>query len=216
MVLYSFVWFYAGFIEAVISAVHYGLSIPVVSTCQLRRVLANTRHFMFKFRVSIYNTHIHEKREKPVLSFICSGMIVSERILRGWHSVQLLTISGHIRVSAMLNSHLRSAVFAEHQEWRESCTSIRASPSDGTLNGAPCQGSQPPWHAKDRFPDVRKRVGSLGAIRETHTFKTKHYILIYCRNMAEILLKRRKTPNQSIKTYIILDTCCRIPYTHSI
>jgi hypothetical protein len=55
-----------------------------------------------------------------------------------------------------------------------------------------------PWHAKDRFPDVRKRVGSLGAVRETHTFKTKHYILIYPRNMTEILLKRRKTPNQSI------------------
>jgi hypothetical protein len=35
-------------------------------------------------------------------------------------------------------------------------------PSDGTLNGAPCQGSQHPWQAKDRFPDFRKRVGSLG------------------------------------------------------
>jgi hypothetical protein len=69
------------------------------------------------------------------------------------------------------------------------------------MYGAPCQGSQPPWHAKDRFTDVRKRVGSLGAIKETQTFKTKHYILIYRRNMAEILLKRRKTPNQSIKNH---------------
>jgi hypothetical protein len=29
------------------------------------------------------------------------------------------------------------------------------------------QGSQPLWHAKDGFPDVRKRVGSLRAVRET-------------------------------------------------
>jgi hypothetical protein len=41
------------------------------------------------------------------------------------------------------------------------------SPLDGTVNSAPCQGSQPPWHAKDRFPDVQKRVGSLGAVWET-------------------------------------------------
>jgi hypothetical protein len=52
----------------------------------------------------------------------------------------------------------------------------KLSPSDGTLNGAPCQGSQPPWHVKDRFSDVRKRVGSLGAVRETQTSKTKHNI----------------------------------------
>jgi hypothetical protein len=38
----------------------------------------------------------------------------------------------------------------------------------------------------------------LGAVRETQNFKTKHYILLYRRNMAEILLKRRKTHNQSI------------------
>jgi hypothetical protein len=30
------------------------------------------------------------------------------------------------------------------------------------LNGAPSQGSQPPWHANDRFPDVRKRVSLIG------------------------------------------------------
>jgi hypothetical protein len=47
------------------------------------------------------------------------------------------------------------------------------STSDGTLKGVQCQGSQPLWHAKDRFPDVRKRVGSLRAIRETQNFKTK-------------------------------------------
>jgi hypothetical protein len=73
--------------------------------------------------------------------------------------------------------------------------------SDGTLNGAPCQGWKSSWHAKDRFPDVRKRVGSLGAVRETQTFKTKHYILPYRRNMAVILLKGRKTQNQSINWY---------------
>jgi hypothetical protein len=63
---------------------------------------------------------------------------------------------------------------------------------------SPFQGSQPPWDAKDRFPDVRKRVGSLGAVRETQTFKTNHYILLYRRDMAKILLKQRKTQNQSI------------------
>jgi hypothetical protein len=78
------------------------------------------------------------------------------------------------------------------------------SPSDGKLNGALCQGSQPPWHAKDRFPDVQKRVGSLRTVRETQNFKIKHYILLYRRNMAEILLKRRKTHNQSINKSIIL------------
>ena len=76
------------------------------------------------------------------------------------------------------------------------------STSDGTLKGVPCQGSQPPWHAKDRIPDVRKRVGSLGAVRETQNFKTKHCILFVRRNMAEKLLKRRKTKiNQSIIEY---------------
>ena len=28
-------------------------------------------------------------------------------------------------------------------------------PSDGTLNGAPCQGLQHPWHAKHRFTEFR-------------------------------------------------------------
>jgi hypothetical protein len=73
----------------------------------------------------------------------------------------------------------------------DSCLFLQASksPSDGTLNGAPCQRSQPPWHAKERSPDGRKRVGSLGAVMEiTQAFKTKHNILLYRRNMAEILL----------------------------
>jgi hypothetical protein len=49
-----------------------------------------------------------------------------------------------------------------------------------------------------RFPDIQKRVGSFGAVRETQNFKTKHDILLYRRNMAEILLKRRKISiNQS-------------------
>ena len=32
-------------------------------------------------------------------------------------------------------------------------------PSDGTLNGAPCQGQNPPWHVKDRSTGFRWRVG---------------------------------------------------------
>jgi hypothetical protein len=56
-------------------------------------------------------------------------------------------------------------------------------------------------------PLARKKIVSLifekerliGAVRETQNFKTKHYILFYRRNMAGILLKRRKTKiNQSI------------------
>jgi hypothetical protein len=41
----------------------------------------------------------------------------------------------------------------------------------------------------------KKRVGSLGAVRETQTFKSKHYISLYRRSMAKILLKRRKAQN---------------------
>ena len=32
------------------------------------------------------------------------------------------------------------------------------SPSDGTLNGAPCPGKQPSWYAKERFTGFRRRV----------------------------------------------------------
>jgi hypothetical protein len=70
------------------------------------------------------------------------------------------------------------------------------SPSDGTLNGAPCQRSQPPWHAKDRFPDFRKRVGLLRAVGET---QNRILQLLNRRYVAEILPKWRKTRiNQSI------------------
>ena len=60
------------------------------------------------------------------------------------------------------------------------------------LNGAPCQGSQPPWHAKDRFPDFRKRVGSLRAVGETQTLKTEYFSCFNDLDVAEILPKRRK------------------------
>jgi hypothetical protein len=47
---------------------------------------------------------------------------------------------------------------------------------------------------------IRHFSDSLGAVRETQTFKTKHYILLYRCNMAEILLKWRKTKiDQSIR-----------------
>jgi hypothetical protein len=59
--------------------------------------------------------------------------------------------------------------------WSTSIRHYTRSPSDGTLKGTPCQGSQPPSHAKDHFPDFRKRVGSLGAVREAQTLKTEHF-----------------------------------------
>jgi hypothetical protein len=52
-------------------------------------------------------------------------------------------------------------------------------PSDGTLKGVQCQGSQPPWHTKDHFPDFRKRVGSMGAVGETQ--KISNTNIIVCR-----------------------------------
>ena len=61
--------------------------------------------------------------------------------------------------------------------------------SDGTLNGAPYQGYQPPWHAEDRFTGFRWRVGSWGPPGKLQNFKTDHMYLIvaavtwlkYCR-----------------------------------
>jgi hypothetical protein len=57
------------------------------------------------------------------------------------------------------------------------------------------------WHAKDRFQDVRKMVGLWRQSGKPKLSKTKHCIIFNRRNMAEILLKRRKTQiKQSIKT----------------
>ena len=65
-------------------------------------------------------------------------------------------------------------------------------PSDGTLNGAPSQEQQPPWHAKDRFTRIRWRVGSRGAPGKLQNF-------------TEILPIRRKTLyNQSIELHSIV------------
>jgi hypothetical protein len=50
--------------------------------------------------------------------------------------------------------------------------------------------------------------GPLGAVRETQTFKTKHYFLLFRRNIAEILLKRRKTENQSLVTWFNVKLRC--------
>jgi hypothetical protein len=44
----------------------------------------------------------------------------------------------------------------------------------------------PLWHAKDRFPDVRKRVGSLKAARETQQFQTQHNSLYYISTWLQI------------------------------
>jgi hypothetical protein len=67
-----------------------------------------------------------------------------------------------------------------------------SSPSEGTLNCAPGQGSQPHWHAKDRFSDFRKRVGSFRAVGETQTHKTEYFSCLipvmwpkYCQNGVE-------------------------------
>jgi hypothetical protein len=59
---------------------------------------------------------------------------------------------------------LPSPLILNHKRDKDGVT---LSPSDGTLNGVPCQGSQPPWHAKDCLPDVRKRVFSLRASRKS-------------------------------------------------
>ena len=42
-------------------------------------------------------------------------------------------------------------------------------PSDGTLNGAPCQGYQPHRHAKNRFISMKR--GLVRAARETLKFQ---------------------------------------------
>jgi hypothetical protein len=46
-----------------------------------------------------------------------------------------------------------------------------------------------PWHAKDRFPGFRKRVGSLRAVGETQTLKIENFSCLiavmwlkYCQN----------------------------------
>ena len=62
-------------------------------------------------------------------------------------------------------------------------------PSDGTLNGAPCQELQPPWHAKDRFAGFWWRVGSWGPPGKLQNIINDHISLIvaavtwliYCR-----------------------------------
>ena len=51
-------------------------------------------------------------------------------------------------------------------------------PSDGTLNGAPCQGKQPSWNAKDRFTGFRRRLSSWGPPGTLQHFKTDHISLI--------------------------------------
>ena len=40
-----------------------------------------------------------------------------------------------------------------HSRFKQIC------PSDGTLNSAPCQGHQLPWHPKDHFSGFRTSVG---------------------------------------------------------
>ena len=52
--------------------------------------------------------------------------------------------------------------------------------SDGTLNGAPCQGLQAPWHAKDRFTLFLWKVyiGSWGLPGKLQNFTNDHHLLI--------------------------------------
>jgi hypothetical protein len=70
------------------------------------------------------------------------------------------------------------------------CISITFCPLDGVFKGFLCQELQP---HKYRFLDFQKRVGSLGAVKETQT--QAFHILIW-RNMVEIHVqpKRRKIP----------------------
>jgi hypothetical protein len=83
-------------------------------------------------------------------------------------------------------------------------------PSDGTLNGVPCQGSQPPWHTKDCLPDVRKRVGLLRDVSEILTHNTK-----CCSLINQSINSKTKTNHIQEKTlaYLIpyLDEYLNIP-----
>jgi hypothetical protein len=79
------------------------------------------------------------------------------------------------------------------------------SPAVGTFKGAPCQESQPPWHA-DRFSVYRKRVVSFGVVRETSTLKTEHFSCLiavrrlkYCVNGVEPLLMYLERRYNNIK-----------------
>jgi hypothetical protein len=58
---------------------------------------------------------------------------------------------------------------------------IRSSPSDGTIKDAQCQGLQPPWHAKGRFPDVRKKSRLTEGPQENLKISnpTKHFVLYF-------------------------------------
>lgn len=48
-----------------------------------------------------------------MLSFIYTGLIILEQILHGVHCIQLLTFSGQIQVSMVVDSHVRSTIFTE-------------------------------------------------------------------------------------------------------
>ena len=75
--------------------------------------------------------------------------------------------------------------------------------SDGTLNGAPCQGLQLPLARKRPFHWISMKSRLVRAARETSKFQNwSHFTDSRRRYMAEILPIRRKTPsNQSINTF---------------
>jgi hypothetical protein len=65
--------------------------------------------------------------------------------------------------------------------------------SDGTLKGAQRHEPQPLGHVKDRFPDFQKRVYSLELSGKLKLSEPNITALHNRRNMAKILLTRRKT-----------------------
>ena len=89
--------------------------------------------------------------------------------------------------------------------------------SDGTLNGALCQGKQHPWHAKHRFTKFRWRVGSWGPPGKLQNLKTDDFQLIYGWKLP---IRRKTISNQSIYPPTVVNiqffrispptTCCRL------
>ena len=86
-------------------------------------------------------------------------------------------------------SDMHVAIYAEVWFLQQNFYLKLLCPSDGTLNGAPCQELQPPWHAKDRFAGFWWRVGSWGPPGKLQNFINDHISLIvaavtwlkYCR-----------------------------------
>jgi hypothetical protein len=84
-----------------------------------------------------------------------------------------------LNVICTLNAYIYVQVYI-HTFCMNNFTCCILTPSDGTLNGVPCQGLQvtTSWHANYRLPDVRKRVGHWGR-QESPNFQTQTIVVIW-------------------------------------